>query len=69
MSKSDDAYYAGLNRKEAEQKARAEINDIERPYKIILMQKVRSGEITLDESQRLARVNSRKVKKEYYNGE
>ena len=54
MSKSDDAFYASVERRSAKWRARLARLDSNRPPRMELLKKVRAGEITLKQAQRIA---------------
>ncbi len=55
MSQSDDAYYRALEQRQLRARLRLARREETREYRIGLLKKVRSGEITLAESQALAK--------------
>jgi hypothetical protein len=54
MSKSDDEFYARLERKQAKERKRLKRLTESRPQIMELIRSVKLGEITLEEAQRLA---------------
>ena len=55
MSKADDAYYRRLGIRQAQRRKRLEKMQRQMPDRLAIVKKIKAGEITLAEGQKIAR--------------